>query len=256
MANFRIIDPVKFWEIVEDSLGDMETIYMFSERVAKNYGVSKKTVYNSHDGTSMPRFDTAIAIAATLGIPLDRLAGLDKFDNNSKNIGHYQEIDNVLKPLFETIYKAYGVRIRYDIIHSADDVINKNELSKFINNLSHNNNYTSMRLVCERSLDMNNLYPNHYDSSRRSGCHKENTFLVIGGNLYSSGCTPQSDNITSIFDYVNDFCRSKGDGKEFEYISGWLRAYHKERYSLGLLGALSPNKFYWFNYALGYLTKT
>lgn len=137
MAKFRIIDPVKLWEIVESSLGEIETIYKLSERVSKNYDISKTAVYNSHDGTKMPSFRTAIAIAATLGISLDRLAGLDKFDNDSGEIEHYQEIESVLKPPFETIYKAYGVRIRYDIIHSTDDSIAKFALH---DSPSHKNN--------------------------------------------------------------------------------------------------------------------
>jgi putative transcriptional regulator len=75
---------------------------------------------------------------------------------------------------------------------------------------------------------------------------EKDTYCIVKGNIYRVTDTDYEHNHiradTSVYDYVN----------EGNSLEPYIKAYKSERFSLGLLGALSANDFYFLCYIFGY----
>jgi hypothetical protein len=271
MIPYRaLLDPDVFWGNVLSCLGEDDTMYKFSERVSKIYGTTFNAINSSYKKASMPLFSTAIAVAATLGVSLDRLIGLDNTMpiTDAQKMTEYRNISSTMDNLSEAFYRAYGVTIRYEILYKTDPQVMR--IITSFPNKSVFDTHTPLRITCKGYSRPCNLYP-YYRDSRDTQLYVcdarsiEHNYLSIGGNIYPEDirdayhtCYLGQNNdgvLESLYDYVNDFIKNRRDTYTYRQIASHINAYRRERHLIGTIGALSTNSFYWLNYLLGKMTK-
>jgi len=241
-----IVSGTGFWDNVRKYESNINKL---AKNVSAQYDISEPAINMGASKNKEVYLKTAIAIAGTLGIPLEYLTSLDNVVSADSIQGH-EELLQALNVICRTFEKAYGVKLNFSILHNVNNA--KPMLHKTQTHLSIARNCLPLHFTCIANPLLNSLYPPcNYDI--RNGV--EYQYNVINGNIYPSECEIISDEVVSIYDFINDFCVHGRSYGQYRLILSWLQSYRKRRYSLGSIGALSPDAYYWFQYMLGYFLK-
>lgn len=231
--RYKPFDPIIFWGNVRrlTEAADM-SINELAKKVHNIYGISPQTINNCHTDDRLSNIAHAIAIAGILRVPLDVLLREDM--KNAEKLEGYEDFQSGIEGLARGYKKVYGLDITYNI-HLSDK-------------------FTSFKLICSVSTQLENIYPDRYSSTTGK---ISNEYNVINGNIYPSNLDKEEAfyNRPSIYEYIDSFCRGDNDKEKFNRILKLFSSYHKARYSLGAIGNLSPFAFYLLNYEIGRLVK-
>jgi transcriptional regulator with XRE-family HTH domain len=205
---------------------------MSREDLADKIMVSYSTMDNYCQGKTAPSFDSIRLLATALNVSSDYLLGLTNIEKGE--ISADVILDDILRSFRKVIHDKYG-----RTMHMLDST---NGLFKFSIEWREAMQRTeiyprtqAVDAVITLSGNDNNSEQDIYYFNKN--IHREADYIKSTEGFSKWSC----DNV-SIYDYLNM-------GRSIDHMK---QAYEIERFSMGMLGVLNADEFYWLNYVLGY----
>jgi len=226
----QIINSVAFGNRLRELLKEKKLSH---EAFALEIKVSRNTITDYCKGKRPPSVDNLFIIAKYFDVSIDYLL------EHTLNIP-ISDIGNIFNG---GLKRKTGITVTMGMMKVIDG-----------------NSVASLRF--ERRLtisDSHSLYPRNEGGEAVSALMdydyiEDDNYEVINGNIYREirlgyGNKNSESNYnrfdTSIYDYANDG----------ESLAPYIKAYNKERTTLGMIGMLKAEEFYLLNYVLGYHAK-
>lgn len=236
--NARIQDELdkKGWKI-------NKVVEEINERLSGEDEFTPRTIYDCCNGASLPAVDCLAAIAKALGVSVDYLLGatdfsicLDPQDPNFRN--------SIIA--FIHMYNAmYSKENKFELFYSY---MNEKPMQYYDSNVS----------LFQLSCVGRNNFNIYLQQARNMPINTESRYIVANGNIYPEDIYRKSEfnhrQEVSVYEHINNIVKN-GTFKDLRDIDKLKKVYRKERFSLGVLGGLSADAFYWLNYMMGYFAK-
>jgi transcriptional regulator with XRE-family HTH domain len=197
--------------------------------------VSEYTISNYCRGKTEPTYSNIKLMAKILAVSSDYLLGLttNKYGAISADV----TLDDIMKTISDSLNEKY------------------NKTLGFVENGAGGNSMMYCRL--HNPVMDSGIYPRN-DSENLAAILPdlptvaEHRYFVHKNIYFEANYTNGDESILrwycadiSVYEYVNE-------GHSMEHLK---QAYETERFSMGMLGALSADEFYWLNYVLGYFLR-
>lgn len=254
MANQIALDNKKVSKIVEmikEKFPERLSMLINEKGMAQvefadEIGVSENTISNYCKGKTFPHIAYLVLIAWKLGVSVDYLIGFANSKNGAKRINiSFSDAEEFAAYIIEASKKnALNIKIqleqkdtRLGDTMQMVTMLTCTYFDPFIKSKLYPRNVEAADAVLTLVAD---ILPKQV----------QDKYFVVKGNIYRAYGSEMADNPvytysgvdTPVYDYVN-----QGNS-----LNKLMRAYNKEKHTLGLISGLSADTFFWVSYILRY----